>query len=102
MTFLFCYSLAMYAQGDTKQKNFEVYGFAMMDMGYNFKQIHPDWFDVLRPTKLAAYDKQYGTDGNTYFSARQTRLGFKGWVPTDIGELKTIVEFKMFRVGLSR
>ena len=25
---------------------FEVYGFAMLDMGYQFGQNHPDWFDV--------------------------------------------------------
>jgi hypothetical protein len=28
----------------------EIYGFIMMDAGYNFDQIHPDWFDVVRPT----------------------------------------------------
>ena len=71
-----------------------------MDMGYNFNQIHPDWFDVLRPTKLPAKQDQYGPDGNTYFSARQSRVGFKGWIPTDIGELKTIFEIEMFGVGV--
>ena len=27
----------------------QLYGFAMMDMGYDFKQTHPDWFDVVGP-----------------------------------------------------
>src|SRR5262245_39162502 len=31
---------------------FEVYGFAMLDIGLDFKQIHPDWYDTLRITKL--------------------------------------------------
>ena len=31
---------------------FEIYGFAMLDMGHDFKQIHPDWFDTMRVTKL--------------------------------------------------
>ena len=30
----------------------EIYGFAQLDMGYDFKQVNPDWFDVLRVTKL--------------------------------------------------
>ncbi len=41
--------LAAQDQGESK---FEIYGFAMMDAGYDFKQVHPDWFDVVRPTKL--------------------------------------------------
>jgi hypothetical protein len=97
---LLCFSIFAFAQDETKTKKFEIYGFAMMDAGYNFKQIQSDWFDVLRPTKLPAYANQYGTDGNTFFSVRQTRLGFKGWYPTDMGELKTIFEFEMFGTGV--
>ena len=66
------------------QKVMEIYGFVMMDMGYNFNQIHPDWFDVVRPTKLPAFENQYGTDGNFYFSVRQTRLGFKNYFQTPL------------------
>ena len=36
---------------------FQVYGFAMTDMGYNANQIHPDWYDVVRPTKLPTIQK---------------------------------------------
>ena len=97
---LLCLPLLSSAQDDTKQKNFEIYGFAMMDAGYNFKQIDPLWFDVLRPTKLPTVENQFGTDGNAYFSVRQSRLGVKGWFPTDMGELKTIFEFEMFGVGV--
>ena len=39
-----------------KQKSLELYGFVMADAGYNFNQIDPDWFDVVRPTKLPAYN----------------------------------------------
>jgi hypothetical protein len=90
----------MFAQDETRQKNFEIYGFAMMDAGYNIKQIDPLWFDVMRPTKLPTVANQFGTDGNAYFSVRQSRLGFKGWIPTDMGELKTIFEFEMFGTGV--
>lgn len=81
-------------------KVMDIYGFVMMDAGYNFNQIHPDWFDVVRPTKLPAFENQYGTDGNFYFSVRQTRLGFKNYFQTPLGELKTIFEFEMFGTGV--
>ena len=85
---------------DEKKKSMEIYGFIMMDAGYNFDQIQPDWFDVVRPTKLPAYKNQYGADGNFYFSVRQTRLGFKNYFPTALGELKTHFEFEMFGTGV--
>jgi hypothetical protein len=78
----------------------EIYGFIMMDMGYDFNQIDPNWFDVVRPTKLPAFKDQYGPDGNTYFSVRQTRLGFKNYFQTSLGELKTQFEFEMFGTGV--
>src|SRR5262245_20398119 len=34
----------------------DIYGFAMLDMGYQFRQNDPDWFDVIRPTKLPAFN----------------------------------------------
>jgi len=82
-----------------KQKSLELYGFVMADAGYNFNQIDPDWFDVVRPTKLPAYKNEFGTDGNTYFSVRQTRFGVKGYHDTPLGELKTIFEFELFGTG---
>jgi len=77
----------------------EIYGFAMMDAGYDFKQVDPDWFDVVRPVKLPARAKEFGADGNTYFSVRQTRFGAKSEVPTSAGTLKTIFEFELFGTG---
>lgn len=90
---------ALQAQ-DAPPKSMEIYGFIMMDAGYNFNQIDPNWFDVVRPTKLPAYDNQYGADGNFYFSVRQTRLGFKNYFPTPKGDLFTQFEFEMFGTGV--
>src|SRR5678809_1524517 len=95
-----CRFIAANAQEEEKKKTMEIYGFIMMDAGYNFDQIHPDWFDVVRPTKLPAFKNQYGTDGNFFFSVRQTRLGFKNWFQTPLGELKTQFEFEMFGTGV--
>ncbi len=92
-------SLPLAAQDKPKQ-TFEVYGFAMTDMGYNFNQIDPAWFDVVRPTKLPTMENQFGTDGNTFFSVRQTRFGVKSATQTALGELFTQFEFELFGTGV--
>jgi hypothetical protein len=89
----------LFAQ-DEKEKSMEIYGFIMTDIGYNFNQIDPNWYDVIRTTKLPSYKNQYGADGNVYFSVRQTRLGFKNYFPTALGELKTTFEFELFGTGV--
>ena len=77
----------------------ELYGHAMLDMGYQTGQSDPDWFDVVRPTKLPSFDGQFGDDGETFAGVRQSRLGVRGYIPTDGGEIKTIFEFELFGVG---
>jgi len=78
----------------------DLYGFAMLDMGYQTKQNDPNWFDVVRPTKLPAFKDQFGADGHFYAGVRQSRLGVKGFIPTDVGEIKTIFEFELFGTGV--
>ncbi len=77
----------------------EIYGFVMTDAIYDFKQVNPDWYDVLRPTKLPAFPDEFGENGNTWFSVRQSRFGVKGWIPAGDYEIKTIFEFDLFGVG---
>jgi hypothetical protein len=90
----------IYAQDTTKEKSLEIYGFAMTDLGYNFDQINPAWFDALRVTKLPVSKNQFGTNGNTYFSVRQTRFGVKGYMPTPLGEMTAVFDFDLFGVGV--
>ena len=82
------------------ETTFQVYGFAMLDMGYQFKQNHEDWFDVIRPTKLPAFKDQFAPDGKTYFGVRQSRLGVKSTAATKYGELKTQFEFELYGTGV--
>lgn len=84
---------------DPDGTKFDIYGAAMLDMGYQFNQNDPDWFDVLRPTKLPAYKDEFGADGEWFAGVRQSRLGFQSWTPTRLGELHTIFEFELFGVG---
>jgi hypothetical protein len=88
----------VYAQEKVKTK-YDFYGQLMTDAGYNTGQVNPDYFDVMRPTQLPAWENQYGTDGNVSFGVRQTRLGFKSYIPTKMGELQTRFEFDLFGLG---
>lgn len=78
----------------------DVYGFIMLDAGYDTKQVDPSWYDVLRPTKLPSYKDEFGADGNTYFGVRQTRIGVKTTTPTEHGDLFTQFEWELFGTGV--
>jgi hypothetical protein len=90
---------AAQAQSSTKP-SFEIYGFAMLDIGHNFKQIHPDWFDTMRVTQLPSFENEFCCDNNTFAGVRQSRFGVRSAVPTDLGDLKTTFEFEMFGTGV--
>ncbi len=90
---------AMAQQAPTTGPKFTVYGFAQLDFGKQIDRINPDWYDVMRPTKLPAFDGEFGVDGQAFMSVRQSRFGVQSWVPTKSGELYTIFEFDMFGVG---
>jgi len=81
-------------------RSISVYGFAMLDSGYDFKTNNPDWFDVVRPTKLPAFAGEFAPDGKVYYGVRQTRFGVKSSTPTSLGDLKTIFEFELFGTGV--
>ncbi|MBV8113838.1 MAG: hypothetical protein JO300_03795 [Silvibacterium sp.] len=91
-------------KASTEQESLEgkidLYGFVMLDSGYDFKTNDPNWFDVMRPTKLPAYAGQFAPDGKVYFGVRQTRFGVKTATPTPLGDLKTQFEFELFGTGV--
>jgi hypothetical protein len=80
--------------------SFNIYGFTMLDAGYDFGQVDPSWYDVVRPTKLPSYHNEFAPSGNVYASVRQTRFGVKTSSPTPLGDLKTIFEFELFGTGV--
>jgi hypothetical protein len=84
---------------EAKKTTFEISGQVMTDVGYDFNQVNPLYFDVMRPTQLPAYANEYGTDGNVFFSVRQSMLGFKSFTQTRYGELMTRFSFDLFGVG---
>jgi hypothetical protein len=82
------------------RSSFEVYGFAMLDIGHDFKQINPNWTDTLRITKLPSVEKEFGENHNTFAGVRQSRFGVRSTTPTDLGNLNTIFEFELFGTGV--
>ncbi|HXY49031.1 MAG TPA: hypothetical protein VEI01_06235, partial [Terriglobales bacterium] len=82
------------------KSSLDLYGFVMLDSGYDFGQIDPNWFDVERPTKLPAFANEFGGNGNVYYGVRQTRFGVKTSTPTGLGDLKTWFEFELFGTGV--
>ena len=91
--------LPVFSFAQVNKNSFEVYGFILTDGGYNFNSIDPNWFDVMRPTKLPKYKNEFGTDGNYFISVRQTRLGVRSNTATKFGELKTQFDFDLFGFG---
>jgi hypothetical protein len=84
-------------------KRLEIYGFVQMDAIYDFNRVDPDWASTLRPSKIPVTcpgDAGCGQDGQTIMSVRQSRLGFKGNAPTELGEVQAKFEFDMFGVGV--
>jgi hypothetical protein len=88
------------AQKDTSIK-IEIYGFTQGDMINDFKTNNPDWFDVNRPSKLPAFDNEFGHNGHTWLSARQSRFGTKATIPTSYGpDIKVVFDWDLFGVGV--
>jgi hypothetical protein len=78
----------------------DIYGFAMLDTGYETGRADPNWYDVLRPTKLPSTPTEFGADGHYFAGVRQTRFGVKSFVPTTAGPLKVTFEFELFGTGV--
>src|SRR6476469_9410701 len=88
------------AQPDTATR-IEIYGFAQADAIGDFRTNNPDWFDVNRPSKLPAFQDEFGHNGHTWFSARQSRFGAKATIPTSSGkDIKVVFDWDLFGVGV--
>lgn len=85
----------------------EIFGQIMLDAIYDFKRVDPDWNATLRPSKIPVNcppaavpgDPGCGKDGETILSIRQSSLGFRGYIPTSLGELTTLLDFDLFASG---
>lgn len=84
---------------DADKARVEFYGQAMLDAIYDFKRMNPDWNATLRPSQIPIIcpgSPGCGKDGTTVLSVRQSSLGFKSFIPTSYGEIKTDLSFDLF------
>jgi hypothetical protein len=85
---------------ENKKPVIEIYGQVMTDIGYHINQVNPLYFDVMRPTQLPSFKNEYGTDGNVFFSVRQSSLGIRSHYDTRKGyPLTAVFAFDLFGVG---
>ena len=88
-------------QGGTpaEQHHLEIYGFAQFDGIQDFNRVHPDWAATLRPSRIPTVDGQYGTDGQSIFSVRQSRLGVRADGEMGGRDYEVKFEFDLYGVG---
>ena len=87
---------------DPGKARVEIFGQIMLDAIYDFKRVDPDWNSVLRPSKIPVNcpgDAGCGKDGETNFSIRQSKLGFRAFIPTTMGEVKTLFTMDLYDSG---
>ncbi|HEX4739601.1 MAG TPA: DcaP family trimeric outer membrane transporter [Allosphingosinicella sp.] len=77
----------------------EVYGFAELDAIQDFNRVNPDWEAALRPSRIPTEKGQYGSDGQSILSVRQSRLGVKASGQLAGQPYEAKVEFDFFGVG---
>jgi hypothetical protein len=90
--------VAQAADGD---RSFDIYGFAQADFIQDLSgRLDPSWDDAFRPSKIGI-DGQFGGDGQSSISVKQSRFGVKGSMPTGAGgtPLNFKFEFDLFGTG---
>ena len=78
-----------------------IYGFAEADYIYDSKRVDSNWEDAFRPSKIATPEGEFGSDGQSSVSVKQSRFGVSGSHPTDTdwGPVSFKFEFDLFGVG---
>lgn len=92
-------SIAEEGAPDSDKARVEFSGQVMLDAIYDAKRMNPQWNATLRPSQIPVVcpgDAGCGKDGASIFSVRQSSLGFKAFIPTTLGQIKTDVSFDLF------
>jgi len=84
----------------SKDHNLELYGFVQLDAIQDFKRVDPDWDATLRPSRIPTQKGQFGGDGQSIFSVRQSRLGAKATGMLAGKPYEAKFEFDLFGTGV--
>ena len=79
--------------------SFEIYGFAQADFIQDFNRVNPDWDATLRPSKIPTITGQFGDNGQSIASVRQTRFGVQATQDIAGQPLFVKFEFDLYGVG---
>lgn len=79
--------------------DFQLYGHMQLDAIYDFKRVDPTWESTLRPSTIPIEEGQFGDDGVTVISVKQTQQGFRASLPTSWGDAKFWFEYDFFGTG---
>ena len=82
-----------------RDHNLELYGFTQLDAIQDFKRVDPLWEGAMRASKIPTSDGQFGSDGQSIFSVRQTRLGVKATGTLASKPYEAKFEFDLFGTG---
>jgi hypothetical protein len=83
----------------SKNHNLELYGFVQLDAIQDFNRVDPNWEASLRPSKIPTEEGAFGSDGQSIFSVRQTRLGVKASGTLADKPYEAKFEFDLFGTG---
>ena len=83
-----------------RKGGFEVYGFAQADYIQDFNRVNPDWDATLRPSRIPTTPGQFGSDGQSIISVRQTRFGVQADQEIGGRDLFVKFEFDLFGTGV--
>ena len=83
-----------------KDHNLELYGFLQLDAIQDFNRVNPDWDATLRPSRIPTLKGQFGGDGQSIFSVRQSRLGAKATGSLAGKPYEAKFEFDLFGTGV--
>ena len=83
-----------------RDHNLELYGFIQLDAIQDFKRVNPDWDATLRPSRIPTQEGQFGGDGQSVFSVRQSRLGAKATGILAGKPYEAKFEFDLFGTGV--
>ena len=80
-------------------RNLELYGFLQLDAIQDFNRVNPDWEATLRPSRIPTTGGEFGTNGQSIFSVRQSRLGVKATGTLLDKPYEAKFEFDLYGVG---
>jgi hypothetical protein len=80
--------------------SFEVYATTQLDYIQDFNRVDQNWDATLRPSRIPTTKGEFGSDGQSILSVRQSRFGVQGGEELGGMMLKGKFEFDLFGTGV--